>query len=170
MYNGHPYFEASFQKKKAFQWHSWWKIIFWKNLAETSNPALPARKSVAGVDANHLMFCLFGDTSNFMMFSSFSSAVLLLHDPTRPFAQRLEHYYEQGVLELDFLATWQDSRWHCKKYLHDVFSFKSFHICSINQKISESIVLLQSLEENSSWNLLFHGNTPENATDFQSWS
>ena len=42
--------------------------------------ALPARKSVTGVDANHLMFCLFSDTSSFMMFYSFSSAVLLLHD------------------------------------------------------------------------------------------
>ena len=48
-----------------------------KNLAEMSNLALPAWESVAGVDANHLMFCLFSDTSSFMMFSS---AVLLLHD------------------------------------------------------------------------------------------
>ena len=39
-----------------------------------------------------------------MMFSSFSSAALLLHDRTRPFAQRLEHFYERGVLELDLLA------------------------------------------------------------------
>ena len=45
-----------------------------------SNLALPARKSGTGVDANHLMFCLFSDTSSFMMFSSFSSGVLLLHD------------------------------------------------------------------------------------------
>ena len=67
------------------------------------NQALPAQKSVTGVDANHLLFCLFSDTSSFMMFSSFSSAVLLLHDRTRSFAQRLEHFYERGVLELDLL-------------------------------------------------------------------
>ena len=83
VYNAHPYFEACFQKKtKTFQHHSCQKIIFWKNLAEMSNLALPARKSVTGVDANHLMFCLFSDISSFMTFSSFSSAVLLLHDRT----------------------------------------------------------------------------------------
>ena len=84
MYNAHPYFEACFQKKKVFlfQHHSWRKLIFWKNSAEMPKPALPARKSVTGGDANHLMFCLFSDTSSFM-FSSFSSAVLLLHDQMR---------------------------------------------------------------------------------------
>ena len=66
-------------RKKAFQRYSWWKIIFLKNSAKMSNLGLPAWKSVAGVDANHLMFCLFSDTSSFMMFSS---AVLLLHDRT----------------------------------------------------------------------------------------
>ena len=45
--------------------------------------ALPARKPVTGVDANHLTFCLFSDTSSFMMFSLFSAAVLLLHDRMR---------------------------------------------------------------------------------------
>ena len=54
-----------------------------------SNLALTARKSVTGFDANHLMFCLFSDISSFTMFSSFLSAVLLLHNGTRPFAQRL---------------------------------------------------------------------------------
>ena len=67
-------------RKKAFQCHSCRTIIFWKNSAEMSNLALPARKSVTGVDANHFMFCLFSDTSSFMMFSSFSFAVSLLHD------------------------------------------------------------------------------------------
>ena len=38
------------------------------------------------------------------------------------------------------------------------------------QKISEWIVLLQSLKENPSWNLLCHQNTRENTTDFQSRS
>ena len=33
MYNAHPYFEACFQKKKAFQHHSWHKLTFWKNSA-----------------------------------------------------------------------------------------------------------------------------------------
>ena len=79
VYNAHPYFEACFQKK-AFQRHSCRKTIFWKNSAEMSNLALRVRKSVTGVDANHLMFCLFSDTSSFMMFSSFSSVVLLLHN------------------------------------------------------------------------------------------
>ena len=77
-------------RKKAFQHYSCRKIIIWKNSAEMSNLALPARKSVTGVDANHLMFCLFSDTSSFMTFSSFSSAVLLLD----PFTQCLEHFYE----------------------------------------------------------------------------
>ena len=66
-------------RRKAFQHHSWRKLIFWKNSAEMPNPALPAWKLVTGVDANHLMFCLFSDTSSFMMFSS---SVLLLHDRT----------------------------------------------------------------------------------------
>ena len=78
VYNAHPYFEACFQKK-VFQRHSCRKIIFWKNSTEMSNLALHAQKSVTEVDANHLMFCLFSDTSSFMMFS-FSSVVLLLHD------------------------------------------------------------------------------------------
>ena len=43
------------------------------------------------------------------------------------------------------------------------------HLFKKNQKISEWIILLHSLKENSSWNLLCHQNTPENATDFQSW-
>ena len=58
------------------------KNNFLENSAEMSNLALPAQKSVTGVDANHLMFCLFSDTSSFMMFSLFSAAVLLLHDRT----------------------------------------------------------------------------------------
>ena len=72
-----PILKPVFREKKAFQRHSCRKIIFWENSAEMSNLALPARKSVTGVDANHLMFCQFSDTSSFM-FSSFSFAVLLL--------------------------------------------------------------------------------------------
>ena len=51
--------------------------------------ALHAQKSVTGVDTNNLMFCLFSDKSSFLMFSSFPSAVLLLHNRTQPFAQCL---------------------------------------------------------------------------------
>ena len=40
-------------REKAFQRHSCRKIIFWKNLTAMSNLALPARKSVTGVGANH---------------------------------------------------------------------------------------------------------------------
>ena len=54
-----------------------------------SNLAVPVRKSVTGVAANHLMFCPFSDISSFTMFSSSSSAVLLLHDQMRPFAQHI---------------------------------------------------------------------------------
>ena len=79
VYNVHPILKPVFWKK-AFKGHSWWKIIFWKNSAEMSNLALPAWKSVTGVATNHLMFCLFSDISSFTIFSSFSSAVLLLHN------------------------------------------------------------------------------------------
>ena len=65
MYNVHPYFVASFQKKKkVFQCHSDENEFFGKILQKCLNLALP------GVDANHLMFYLFSDTSSFMMFSS----------------------------------------------------------------------------------------------------
>ena len=45
-----------------------------------SNLALLAQNQVTGFDANYLVFCLFGDTSSFLMFSAFSSAALLLHN------------------------------------------------------------------------------------------
>ena len=68
------------------------------------------------------MFCLFGDTLSFMMCSSFSSAVLLLHNQTQPFVQRLSHFWNE--------ETWNelDTRWPRDKipdgggYLHDLFS------------------------------------------------
>ena len=107
---------------------------FSRNVKSSS---IPARKSVTGVDANHLMLWCF------------------LHSLLLFCCCTIE--CERGVLELDLLAMWQDSRWRCEGYnLHNVFSFKSFHICSINQKISELIKLLQSLNENSSWSLLCH--------------
>ena len=57
------------------------KSNFLENSAKMSNLALPARKSVTRIAANHLTFCLFSDIfESFTMFSSFSSAVLLLHD------------------------------------------------------------------------------------------
>ena len=65
------------------------KTNFLEKFSKMSNLALPAGKSVTGVDANHLMFCLFSDTSTFMMFSSFSSAVLLLHNRTQSICMML---------------------------------------------------------------------------------
>ena len=168
MYNAHPYFEACFQKK-TFQRHSCQKIIFWKNSAEMSNLSLPARKSVTGVDANHLMFCLFSDTLSFVMFSSFSSAVLLLHDRTGSICTMPVTFLWTRSPGTRLAATWWDSRWRCEEDLHQfasictIFSiWNFFRICSKKQKISEWIVLLQSLKENSSWNLLCHWNTQEN--------
>ena len=45
------------------------------------------------------MFCLFGDTLSFMMFSSFSSAVLLLHNQTQSICATPITFFEQGDLE-----------------------------------------------------------------------
>ena len=47
------------------------------------------------------MFCLFGDTLCFMMFSSFSSAILLLHNQMRSICAILN---EEIWNELDVLA------------------------------------------------------------------
>ena len=99
-----------------------------------SNLAQPARKSVTGVDANHLMCCLFSDTSSFMMFSSFSSAVLLLHDWTWSICTTPGIFLGTRSSGTRLAATWYNSRWHCEGDLHDLFSFKSFCICSKNQK------------------------------------
>ena len=102
-------------RKKALQHHSWRKIIFWKNSAEMSNLALPAQKSVTGVDAKHLMSCLFSETSSFMMFSSFSSAVLLLHDWTWSIYTTPVAFLWTRSPGTRLAATWQDSRWRCKE-------------------------------------------------------
>ena len=76
------------------------------------------------------MFCLFGDTLSFMTFSSFSSAVLLLHNQTRSICATAFTFFERGDLERTrhLLATWQDSRWR-RKFARS-FSSKSFHICA----------------------------------------
>ena len=94
---------------------------------------LPARKSVTGVDVNHSMFCLFSDASSFMMFSSFCCCTI----ERDPFAQHLEHFYERGVLELDLLPCDKIQDGAVKEVCtnDDLFSFKSFRICSKNQKI-----------------------------------
>ena len=101
-----------------------------------------------------------------MMFSSFCCCTI----ERDPFAQHLEHFYERGVLELDLLPCDKIQDGTVKEVCSndDLFSFKSFRICSKNQKIIGWMVLLQSLKENSSLNLLCHRNTGENATDFQS--
>ena len=96
------------------------------NTVVISNLAPPAWNSITRFDANYLMFCLFGDTWSFVMFSSFSSAVLLLHNQTRSICAILNE------------ETWNelDTCWPCDKiqdggeYLHDLFSSKSFHICA----------------------------------------
>ena len=79
------------------------------------------------------MFCLFGDTLSFMMFSLFSSAVLLLHNRTWSICAMPLTVFERGDLEWTtcrhLLATWQDSRWR-RIFAHDLFSSKSFHICA----------------------------------------
>ena len=100
------------------------------NTVVISNLAPPAWNSITRFDANYLMFCLFGDTLSFMMFSSFSSAVLLLHNQTQSICATPITFFERGDLERarHSLATWQDSRW--RKILHDLFSSKSFHICA----------------------------------------
>ena len=76
------------------------------------------------------MFCLFGDTLSFMMFSLFSSAVLLLHNQTQSICAMPKHFLNE--------ETWNelDTRWPHDKiqdgggYLHNLFSSKSFHICA----------------------------------------
>ena len=45
------------------------------------------------------MFCLYGDTLSFMMFSSFSSAVLLLHNQTQSICATPVTFFERGDLE-----------------------------------------------------------------------
>ena len=46
------------------------------------------------------MFCLFGDTLSFMMFSSFSSAVLIqLHNQTQSICATPITFFERGDLE-----------------------------------------------------------------------
>ena len=65
------------------------------NTVVISNLAPPAWNSITRFDANYLMFCLFGDTLSFMMFSSFSSAVLLLHNQTQPFMQCLNSFWKR---------------------------------------------------------------------------
>ena len=134
MYNAHPYFEACFQKKKAFQCHSCRKIIFWKNSTEMSNLALPARKSVTGVDANHLIFCLFSDTSSFTMFSSFSAAVLLLHDRTQSICTTPVTFYERRVLELDLLPCDKIQDGAAKKISCAIFSNSLSNLSAFVQK------------------------------------
>ena len=78
------------------------------------------------------MFCLFGDTLSFMMCSSFSSAVLLLHNRTQSVCAtpiRLIFLNEETWNELD--TCWpRDKIQDSGGYLHDLFSSKSFHVCA----------------------------------------
>ena len=103
------------------------------NTVVISNLAPPAWNSITRFDANYLMFCLFGYALSFMMFSSFSSAVLLLHNQMRSICATPGTFFERGDLERTrhSLATWQDSRWRrifARSF--KLFSSKSFHICA----------------------------------------
>ena len=100
------------------------------NTVVISNLAPPAWNSITRFDANYVMFCQFGDTLSLMMFSSFSSAVLLLHNETRSICATPIPFFERGDLERTrhLLATWQDSRWRRKfarSFLFQVFP----HLC-----------------------------------------
>ena len=170
MYNVHPYFEACFQKKKCVSTSFLTKTDFLEKFSRNVKSSSTCTNisyrswcksfnvlSVHWYIGFYDVFFIF-----FWCFAAARSNVIHFHNACNIF-------YEWGVLELDLLATWQDSRWRCEEYLHNLFSFKSFCICSKNQKISEWIILLQSLKEDSSWNLLCHWNTWEIVTDFQSW-
>ena len=103
------------------------------NTVAISNLAPPAWNSITRFDANYLMFCLFGDTLNFMMFSSFSSAVLrciIERDPFVAICTTSITYFERGDLERTrhLLGTWQDSRWRrifVRSFLFQIFP----HLC-----------------------------------------
>ena len=45
---------------------------------------------------------------------------------TRPFAQHLQHFYEQGVLELDLLATWTRFKMVLRRIFSRSFLFQIF--------------------------------------------
>ena len=66
------------------------------------------------------MFCLFGDTLSFMMFSSFSSTDLLLHSQTRSICAILNE------------ETWNklDTCWPCDK-IQDVVVWVIVRVCSV---------------------------------------
>ena len=139
------------------------------NTVVISNLAPPAWNSITRFGANYLMFCLFGDALSFMMLSSFSSAVLLLHNRTRSICATHITFFERGDLERTrhSLATWQDSRWQrifARSFLFQVFP----HLCKEATRYMSRSNLFQSLKENSSWKSFCYRNTHENATDFQS--
>ena len=100
------------------------------NTVVISNLVSSAWNSITRFDANYLIFCLFGDTLSFMMFSSFSSAVLLLHNQTRSICATPITFFERGDLEWNrhLLAMWQDSRW--QRIFAQSFLFQIFpHLC-----------------------------------------
>ena len=107
-------------RKKAFQHHSWRKLIFWKNSVEMPNLAWPAQKSVTV-----LSWCKLFDVLSaqwyikFYDVSSFSSAVLLLHDWTWSSCTTPVTCLWMRSPETRLAATWKDSRWRCEEDLHD---------------------------------------------------
>ena len=113
----HPDFDACFQKKCC-------NVIlhYNNNTVVISTLAQPAWNSITRFDANYLMFCLFGDTLSFMMFSSFFSAVLLLHNKTQSICATPITFFEWGDLER--ARHWLRPR---DKIFARSFSSKPFH-------------------------------------------
>ena len=116
------------------------------NTVVISNLASPAWNSITRFDANYLMFCLFGDTLSFMMFSSFSSAVLLLHNThnqTQSICATPRTFFEQGDLERTrhSLAMWQNSWWwriFARSFLFQVIYAKNPQDIWVDRTFSKS--------------------------------
>ena len=103
-YNATPLFWSLFVGKKSVSMSFLMKNNFLEKFSSNVKftVALHAQKSVTGVDTNNLMFCLFSDKSSFLMFSSFPSAVLLLHNRTQSICTMpVTFFYEWGVLGMN---------------------------------------------------------------------
>ena len=72
------------------------------------------------------MFCLFGDTLSFVMFSSFSSAVLLVYNQTRSICATPIAFFERGDLERTrHLHTGRVTRFKMAEDICTIFSLPS---------------------------------------------
>ena len=120
------------------------------NTVVISNLAPPAWNSIKRLDANYLMFCLYGDTLSFMMFSSFSSAVLLLHNQAQSICATPIPFFERDLERARHSrAMWQDSRW--RRIFAWSFLFQVFpHLCK-EADVSRSNFF-------KVWRKILHGN------------